>query len=87
MRKKTGEVTDTESLSTLTFVGGPFDGFEEAISPDEELPDCIALPMNDTAEQIFGVQFCNNQVPRVAVYQLSEFGGATAYHFRGMRRL
>jgi hypothetical protein len=87
MRKKTDHVTESETLLTLTFVGGPFDGFEEAVGPDEDLPDCIALPMNDKAEQIFGIQFSNHEVPRVAVYTLCGLGGTTAYHFRGMRRI
>jgi hypothetical protein len=68
-------------LTTLTFVGGPFDGFDEQIPAHETLPRCVALPMNEDASEVFGIEVANQGLPRIAIYKLHMKQGSASYQF------
>ena len=85
MDNEAKKTPDTVDLTVLTFVGGPFDGFDEMIASDEELPRCVALPMDGNAEQIFGIKFKHSKLPRVAIYTLHDGEGSAYYRFHCSR--
>jgi hypothetical protein len=73
-------------LSTLEFIGGPFDGFSQLVSIEsDELPACVALPMTRKAGRLLGVQVEKSDQPRIAIYRLQHNGGKVSYRFRGIR--
>jgi hypothetical protein len=73
-------------LSLLKFVGGPFDGFSQFVSIEsDELPPCVALPLNRQAGRLLGCKVGMLDSSRVAIYRLHCQGGTVRYQFRSMR--
>lgn len=74
-----------QDLNLLEFVGGPFDGFSQLISVESnELPACVALPLNRKAGRLLGFKARSNTT-RVAIYRLDQDADAVRYHFRSIR--
>jgi len=76
-----GIIMKSTSSILLTFIGGPFDGFDGWISSDEELPQCIDVPLNAAAAQIFGMNFGTTNIPKFAIYRRRDQGESVSYRF------
>ncbi|MDB5390590.1 MAG: hypothetical protein JWM11_6236 [Planctomycetaceae bacterium] len=77
-----------QKQSKLEFIGGPFDGYCQSISPDRhDLEPCIALPMNPAFGRNYIPDDGNFDFRRVAVYRLNCDYGFMRYQFRAIRRI
>ncbi|MDB5392183.1 MAG: hypothetical protein JWM11_7829 [Planctomycetaceae bacterium] len=75
-----------QELSLLEFIGGPFDGFSQMVSVEsDELPACVALPLNRKAGRLLGFQVGRSDDSRVAIYQLEQSADCVSYRFRSIR--
>ncbi len=71
----------------LEFVGGPFDGFSQPLDAGvEELPECVAIPMNNRSVRLFGMTGEGVTSNRSAIYRLDCQDGSAHYRFHSSRR-
>lgn len=74
------------TLTQLRFVGGPFDGFSQQLFDEvNELPSAVALPLDDEARQLFGIE-CDT-TDREAIYVLHHDDDVVRYQFHKIRRV
>ena len=70
----------------LEFIGGPFDGFREEIGCNsEELPRCVALPLDRQSARMFGLSGVGFESGNTAIYRLDQRNGSARYHFHSLR--
>ena len=73
-------------LCTVQFVGGPFDGYRQAMSfPAEELGAIVAIPVNRNVLELLGGKRRRLKSPAssVALYELRTRGRTPQYHYVG----
>lgn len=75
----------SHSTCMLEFVGGPFDGFRQRVSvPVHDLPLAVALPMNEIAGEIFGLDE-TLEAESEAIYELVRGKKGIQYRFHRQR--
>lgn len=71
----------------LEFIGGPFDGFSQPFEAEvDELPECVAIPMNNRSARLFGMGGEGVTSNRSAIYRLDYQDGSAHYRFHSARR-
>lgn len=71
----------------LEFIGGPFDGFSQPFDAEvDELPECVAIPVNNRSARMFGMTGKGVTSNRSAVYRLDYQDGSAHYRFHSARR-
>ena len=71
----------------LEFIGGPFDGFSQPFEAEvDELPECVAIPMNNRSARLFGMTAAEVTSNRSAIYRLDYQDGSAHYRFHSARR-
>ena len=72
----------------LEFIGGPFDGFSQPFEAEiDELPECVAIPMNNRSARMFGMTGKRITSDRSAIYRLNYQDGSAHYQFHSVRRI
>ncbi len=71
----------------LEFIGGPFDGFSQPFDAAvDELPECVAIPINNRSARMFGMAGAGVAANRSAIYRLDSQDGSARYRFHSARR-
>lgn len=71
----------------LEFIGGPFDGFSQPFEAEiDELPACVAIPMNNRSARLFGMTGKRLTSDCSAIYRLDCQDGSAHYRFHSARR-
>jgi len=70
-------------IKFLEFIGGPFDGFrEEIFDKANELPPCVAIPLNARSARTLGVHSAVLQSHCKAIYILQISDVVARYYFQ-----
>lgn len=70
-------------IRRVEFIGGPFDGFHEEIWDDaNELPPCVAIPLNERAARTLGMPSAALKSHRKVIYLMQIEDSVARYYFQ-----